>query len=163
MRCSTREMAKKWNVSERTAAKYCKSGKVPGAMKISNQWLIPCHAIRPPTDRSIQRILLLTLQLKSNPEYEIHYPSTEYTMDELPLAYGYLAETGFIELPPAEVPAARIPYEASLTEQGMKLLESVIGSEANAGEKNGDLQKIVMSWGPAVIHLITEIIKAASP
>lgn len=42
-----REMAEMWNVTERTVTAFCKSGKIPGAVKKGKSWQIPDHAERP--------------------------------------------------------------------------------------------------------------------
>ena len=42
-----REMAKVWNVTERTVSALCKSGKIPGAVKKGKSWQIPDDAERP--------------------------------------------------------------------------------------------------------------------
>lgn len=39
-----KEMAKVWNVTERTVTTFCKSGKIPGAEKNGKSWMIPDHA-----------------------------------------------------------------------------------------------------------------------
>ena len=42
-----REMAKMWNVTERTVTTFCKSGKIPGAVKDGKSWQIPDNAEKP--------------------------------------------------------------------------------------------------------------------
>lgn len=42
-----REMAKVWNVTERTVSALCKSGKIPGDVKKGKSWQIPDDAERP--------------------------------------------------------------------------------------------------------------------
>lgn len=42
-----KEMAQKWNISERTVSTFCKSGKIPGAKKQGRIWQIPDDAKRP--------------------------------------------------------------------------------------------------------------------
>lgn len=42
-----KEMAKKWNISERAVSTFCKSGKIPGAKKEGRIWQIPDDAKRP--------------------------------------------------------------------------------------------------------------------
>lgn len=44
---SVAEMAKKWNISERTVRNYCASGKIPGAFLTGKTWNIPDNAERP--------------------------------------------------------------------------------------------------------------------
>lgn len=42
-----KEMAQKWNISERTVTTFCKSGKIPGAVKQGRSWQIPDDAQKP--------------------------------------------------------------------------------------------------------------------
>ena len=42
-----KEMASIWNVTERTVTKFCKSGKIPGAVKVGKSWQIPDDAKKP--------------------------------------------------------------------------------------------------------------------
>jgi hypothetical protein len=42
-----KEMAKVWNVTERTVTTFCKSGKLPGAIKNGKSWQIPDDAEKP--------------------------------------------------------------------------------------------------------------------
>lgn len=44
-----KEMAEVWNVTERTVTTFCKSGKIPGAVKNGKSWQIPDNAV-PPVD-----------------------------------------------------------------------------------------------------------------
>ena len=46
------EMAKRWNVTSRMVAIYCKQGRVPHAEKKGDQWLIPANAVKPSDHRS---------------------------------------------------------------------------------------------------------------
>lgn len=42
-----KEVAERWNVTERRISKLCKEGKIEGAVKQGNRWLIPEDAKRP--------------------------------------------------------------------------------------------------------------------
>lgn len=42
-----KEMAEVWNVTERTVTAFCKSGKIPGAVKNGKSWKIPDDAEKP--------------------------------------------------------------------------------------------------------------------
>ena len=44
---SVAEMAKKWNVSERTVRNYCAQGRIPNAFLTGKTWNIPEDAQRP--------------------------------------------------------------------------------------------------------------------
>lgn len=47
-----KEMAKLWNVTERTVTKFCKEGKIPGAKKVGKSWQIP-DDVQKPSDRRV--------------------------------------------------------------------------------------------------------------
>ena len=42
-----KEIAAEWNLSERTVTTFCKSGKIPGAVKSGKSWQIPDGAKKP--------------------------------------------------------------------------------------------------------------------
>ena len=44
---SVAEIAKKWNVSERSVRNYCANGRVPGAFLTGKTWNLPEDAIKP--------------------------------------------------------------------------------------------------------------------
>lgn len=41
------EIAKKWNISERSVRNYCKQGRVKGAVLKGKTWIIPENAKKP--------------------------------------------------------------------------------------------------------------------
>lgn len=157
---STKELAQRWHVSPGTVAKYCKEGKIPGAMKLpDNHWAIPANTPKPPTDAALRKMLFLTLQLKNNPSFGIDYDALGVEPAHLPEAYRYLADLHLLTLPDPLCEADRIPYAAVLTPRGLRLLQG--NSEKTALPTGTDtLQKAVLSWGPPIIQLITELLKA---
>ena len=48
---SVAEMAKKWDVSERSVRNYCAHGRVPGAFITGKTWNIPENAKKPTNDK----------------------------------------------------------------------------------------------------------------
>lgn len=48
---TTKEVAIKWNISDRRILQYCNSGRIDGAIKMGNTWLIPRSAEKPPDGR----------------------------------------------------------------------------------------------------------------
>lgn len=46
-----KDMAEKWNISERTVTAFCKSGKISGAVKEGKSWKIPDDACKPADGR----------------------------------------------------------------------------------------------------------------
>ena len=50
---SVSEAARQWEMSERSIQGYCKSGKIEGAKKVKDGWLIPSDAKKPQDGRII--------------------------------------------------------------------------------------------------------------
>ena len=44
---SVAEIAKLWNLSERSVRNYCAEGRIPGAYLVGKTWMIPCDAVKP--------------------------------------------------------------------------------------------------------------------
>lgn len=44
---NSKEMAEKWNISERSVTSFCKEGKIPGVVKEGRSWMIPDNADKP--------------------------------------------------------------------------------------------------------------------
>ncbi|MEG1991558.1 MAG: helix-turn-helix domain-containing protein, partial [Christensenella sp.] len=42
-----KEISKKWGVTDRMVNYYCSAGRIPGAVKKGNLWLIPADAEKP--------------------------------------------------------------------------------------------------------------------
>ncbi|MBR3704211.1 MAG: Fic family protein [Oscillospiraceae bacterium] len=59
---SVAEIAKKWNISERSVRNYCAAGRIPGAELIGKVWKIPADAQRPADGRKRTPDLLEILQ-----------------------------------------------------------------------------------------------------
>ncbi len=45
------ECAKKWNISQRRVAIYCKEGRIKGAIMVSRMWMIPKETQKPQDPR----------------------------------------------------------------------------------------------------------------
>ena len=41
------ETAKEWNISRRMVIRYCEMGRIPGAIKGGNLWLLPKNTEKP--------------------------------------------------------------------------------------------------------------------
>lgn len=52
---SVSQMAKKWNISERSVRNYCQNGKIPGAFLVGKTWSIPDDVSRPLRKESEKR------------------------------------------------------------------------------------------------------------
>ena len=48
---STKEVAEKWNISRRRVQILCEEGRVEGAFKLSDVWIIPKNAEKPKDKR----------------------------------------------------------------------------------------------------------------
>lgn len=52
---TTAEFAKKWNISQRRVAIYCKEGRIAGATIKGRTWLIPRDTKKPEDPRRIRK------------------------------------------------------------------------------------------------------------
>ena len=52
---TTAELAKKWNISQRRVAIYCKEGRFEGAELKGRTWLVPDDAEKPGDPRKIHK------------------------------------------------------------------------------------------------------------
>ena len=50
--CTVQQMAKKWGISVRRVSKLCEDGRIPGAEKFSDVWMIPEKAEKPDDART---------------------------------------------------------------------------------------------------------------
>ena len=50
---TTKEAAEKWEMSEQAVRRFCRNGKVPGAIQDGSMWLVPEKARRPRKSESI--------------------------------------------------------------------------------------------------------------
>lgn len=48
---TTKEAAEKWNISDRRVLQYCNAGRIEGAEKMGNTWLIPKWTEKPADTR----------------------------------------------------------------------------------------------------------------
>lgn len=48
---TVREMAERWGISSRMVTIYCKEGRIPGAVKKGNLWLLPIDSVKPIDNR----------------------------------------------------------------------------------------------------------------
>lgn len=48
---TVKEMAERWRISSRMVTIYCKEGRIPGAIKKGNLWLLPEDTERPIDNR----------------------------------------------------------------------------------------------------------------
>lgn len=48
---TTKQAAEKWQISDRRVLQYCNDGRIAGAEKMGNTWLIPKKAEKPADGR----------------------------------------------------------------------------------------------------------------
>ncbi len=97
-----KEMASIWNVTERTVTTFCKTGKIPGAMKVGKSWQIPDDAEKPADGRiSSGRYIKKSAELKSLPigisDY-VRAQSEYYYVDKTMLIKEFLDQKPLVSL-----------------------------------------------------------------
>ena len=65
---STSEIAKKWNISERSVRNYCAQGRVEGAKLDGKIWLVPSNAVKPSRKNGVSNKVDLLEVLKREKE-----------------------------------------------------------------------------------------------
>ena len=63
---SVAEMAKKWQLSERSVRNYCAQGKIIGAVRVGRIWRIPADAVRPERIKSKRTLLAILREEKAS-------------------------------------------------------------------------------------------------
>lgn len=63
---SVAEMAKKWQLSERSVRNYCAQGKIIGAVREGRTWRIPADAVRPERIKSKRSLLAILREEKAS-------------------------------------------------------------------------------------------------
>ena len=63
---SVAEMAKKWQLSERSVRNYCAQGKIIGAVREGRTWRIPADAVRPERIKSKRTLLAILREEKAS-------------------------------------------------------------------------------------------------
>lgn len=53
---TVKEMGEKWGITSRMVNFYCSNGRIPGAIKKGNLWLIPEDADKPDDNRKKTKI-----------------------------------------------------------------------------------------------------------
>lgn len=83
---SVTEIAKKWNISERSVRNYCAHGRVDGAFLIGKTWRIPENAEKPERSnkKKVQPVTLLEILQE---EKASKYPGGIYHKTQIDLTY----------------------------------------------------------------------------
>ncbi|MCQ2548524.1 MAG: ATP-binding protein [Lachnospiraceae bacterium] len=97
-----KEMASIWNVAERTITTFCKTGKIPGAIKVGKSWQIPDDAEKPADGRiSSGKYIKKSTELKSLPigisDY-VRAQSEYYYVDKTLLVKEFLDQKPLVSL-----------------------------------------------------------------
>ena len=53
---TTKQAADLWRISDRRVLQYCNDGRIEGAEKMGNTWLIPRNAVKPIDGRKKQKL-----------------------------------------------------------------------------------------------------------
>ena len=83
---SVAQMAKIWNVSERSVRNYCAKGRVPGAFLIGKTWNIPEDAEKPERSRKKKRQPITLMDILQE-EKESKYAGGIYHKTQIDLTY----------------------------------------------------------------------------
>jgi AraC-like DNA-binding protein len=75
---TVKEAGEKWGLGSRIVTLYCAEGRINGAVKKGNLWLVPANASRP-TDRRLKKILIQ--KEKETAIYKDTYALQEQTLD----------------------------------------------------------------------------------
>ena len=60
---SVSEIAKLWNVSERSVRNYCSEGRIPGAYLVGKTWMIPSDAVKPDRKARVSNNIITLLDI----------------------------------------------------------------------------------------------------
>ena len=142
---STKAAAELWNLHHKTVSAYCKSDKIKNKFKNGRfGWYIRIDEIKPLSQAEIRKILILSLQLKNNPDYTIEWTAFNYDESVLESIYNHLYVHGYIQHFSVE-DKKRIPYDVVLTPKGMELATTF------QKEKNSDFNVTLTQWLPIII------------
>ena len=83
--CSVADMAKKWNISERSVRNYCANGRVEGAVLTGKTWNIPNDATKP--ERVNKKADDATLLQMLQEEMKMRYSGGIYHKTQIELTY----------------------------------------------------------------------------
>ncbi len=71
---SVKETAKKWDISERYVQRYCTEGRIEGATKYGNAWMIPADAERPADKRKVKSAAVTEEEENPTPALRLAMP-----------------------------------------------------------------------------------------
>lgn len=83
--CTIAEMAKKWNLSDRTVRNYCANGHITGVISKGNIWYIPADTPCPSRDKTNKQVSVLLRKLQD--EKKSSYAGGIYHETQVELTY----------------------------------------------------------------------------
>lgn len=83
--CTVAEMAKKWNLSDRSVRNYCATGRIAGAVLKGKTWYIPIDAPCPSKNRRNKNVNPLLMRLRD--EKKSNYAGGIYHKTQIELTY----------------------------------------------------------------------------
>ncbi len=108
---NVKSAAQLWGVSSNTVRKYCREKRIQDSFKLSERtWYISIDSIKPLSEKDVHRILVLSLQLKNNPSYEIDWDTLDFSASEVRRVYKQLYNDGYIQSITSQ-DDKKIPYE----------------------------------------------------
>lgn len=144
---STKTAANLWGLQPKTVSDYCKNNKIKYKFKNGRfGWYIRTDEIKPLSHEEIRRMLILTLQLKNNPTYEIDWTLFNYDESVLESIYNHLCTHGYIQNFLIE-DKKRIPYDVILTQKGIELATTF------RNKKISDFATTLTQWLPIIINV----------
>lgn len=151
-----RTAAQKWNCSESTVRKYCRSGIIPTAEKIGlrNKWQIADDSPKPPMTRHGLCYLIDTIyQLKKGADYQ--QIVWGYNTQQVKAAYRYLIGALFITAFNVDNMAEELKH-AKLTPRGLDLLKREIQENKN-GVKFKTALNATLNLGVASVGIDVQV------
>ena len=175
-----KELSKKWNLSIRSIQQYCADGRIAGAKKMGNTWMIPSEAPKPsdnqkPTElylscldalefRKDDTMLKLPIDHKDHKALILHY-EIAFLRGEIGLASKLLKDFDFVGT--LNIPAMNIVAADALATGNIALFDQMMGlfssiKETYAGEMVADLAALSEYSYHAAMHVASQEIDVFS-
>lgn len=147
---STKTAADCWGLKPKTVADYCRNNRIKNKFKNGNKgWYIRIDEIKPLSSDEIHKILVLSLQLKNNPDLEIDWSTFNFDYSAIKVVYKNLVSQGYVKDFSIE-DEKMIPYKVILTQKGMECATCF----RNMTKKSiSDFSTTVQQWAPIVIGI----------
>ena len=136
---TTKEAAAIWGIKEKTISNYCNLGYIPNAEKVAGRWIIPDKSLKPLSQDTIRRLLIVSIGLKNNVASGCDWSTFDFKEEDIRLVYESLHYRKYIK-EITNISTNRIPYELELTEKGVELIEGA----------NNKTKDYVEAWNAAM-------------